>query len=229
MPTTTGTIRLQVVPSAPLAPGEEVELKGTVESFFEALRLGLLSGSGGNVHGIQQLDGGAIDARLEVHSVEAGAWLVLHGMLEYFAQMVAPLGSVLLTEERSGLMLPMTTGPRPICTAPLPFAVDISLRNDAAPPLVATVTLDRALSDEEKDRLERELRVWIALVHGGYPAADHPPGNSAMGPLSIRFDDSRTLVLDSDAFFAGEECFEPLKALLVQWGKWVPVVSLEIE
>ena len=95
--------------------------------------------------------------------------------------------------------------------------------------VVVEVVFADDLGDEDKDRLDRELRVWVTLVHGGYPRSGDPPGSSAIGPLSIRYDDAQTLRLSADAFLAGDECFASLQALLLHWHETTPVLSLETE
>jgi hypothetical protein len=50
-----------------------------------------------------------------------------------------------------------------------------------------------------------------------------------MGPITVRYDDPRTLRLHAEVFLAGGGCFESLKALVVHWSTEIPVVSLETE
>ena len=87
----------------------------------------------------------------------------------------------------------------------------------------------RVIADNEKERLERELRIWAGLVKGGYPEDGDPPGSSTMGPVEARYDDPQTLRLHSEALLAGDACFESLKALVVRWASAIPVVRLRIE
>jgi hypothetical protein len=88
------------------------------------------------------------------------------------------------------------------------------------------VVFGRALTDEEKDRFDQELRIWAALVHGGYPEPGELPGSSTIGPLEVRFDDARTMRARAEAILAGDACLEPLRALVVGWSASVPVVRL---
>lgn len=254
-PVINGTVHLQVTPQTALAEDDAAELRTIVEQFHEALRLHVLPGTLGSVHSFEQSTDGAVTARFDVSDVEPYAFRVLKGMLGYFSFMVAPLGLVAAwietpsrpitvdlhapttkldaeddhPAEPSGPNLLTTDAPLPVAGSDLPFTVDLSLRSGAAPPLVVEVVFADELDDEDKDRLERELRVWVALVHGGYPRPGDPPGSSAIGPLTIRYDDAQTLRLSADAFFAGDECFASLQALLLHWHETTPVLSLETE
>ncbi len=230
--TITGTIRLYVVPCEPLGSEQADELHAVVGSFLEALRLRMLPGMLGTIHDITRGDDGKVDARFEVVELELGALRVLHGMLAYFSVMVAPLGTMMAWCGPAGSTpnLLDTHAPLPVLRGELPFEVNVMFgAGGAAPPLVVEVVFGRPLTDDEKDRFDREIRVWTALVHGGYPEPNELPGGSAIGPLTVRYDDSQTLRLSAEAFLAGDECFEALKALVVYWSVTVPVVSLETE
>jgi len=233
VPTIGGTVRLRAVPQAPLDPAEAQQLRIVVEQFLEALRLRALPGTLRDVHAFEQAADGSIEACFDVLDVELGVFRVLYGLLSHFSLIVAPLRSV--TAQRESPVLPAlgellgTDAPLPKLHAQPPFPVRISIRPGAAPPLVVEVVFGKALSDEEKDRLDREIRVWAALVQGGYPRPGDPPGSSALGPFTVRHDDAETLHLSAEAFFAGEECFESLAALLLHWSASIPVVSLETE
>lgn len=250
-----GTVHLLVAPQDALVEDDAAELRTIVEQFHEALRLYALPGTLGTVHALEQNADGAVTARFDVSDVEPYVFGVLQGMLSYFSFMVAPLSSTAawietpskpvtvdlhapttkLDEkqappaEPSGPNLLTIDAPLPVPGSDLPFSVDLSLRPGAAPPLVVEVVFADELGDEDKDRLDRELRVWVALVHGGYPRPGDPPGSSAIGPLSIRYDDAQTLRLSADAFLAGDECFASLQALLLHWHETTPVLSLETE
>ena len=255
-PTLSGTIRLYVKPQDPLGPSEAAELRGVVEQFFEALRLRALPGTMGTVHTLDQKPDGAVGACFDVIEVERGAFRVLHGMLEGFSYMIAPLGGTLAwreppsdegTVDLLAVTAPLvpsdaspeppplaenlltTPAPLPVLGARVPFEVSFSFQGGAAPPLAIEVVFANPLTDDDKDRLDREIRVWAALVQGGYPLPGDPPGASAMGPFTVRFDDPQTLRLSAESFLAGDECFESLKALLLRWNATTPVVSLETE
>lgn len=251
-----GTIRLYVKPANPLGPDEAAELRAVVEQFFEALRLRALPGTMGTVHALDQKPEGALDARFDVIEVERGAFRVLHGMLEGFSCMVAPLGGALAwreppsdegTVDLLAATAPLvssaaspepppladnlltTDAPLPVLGPRVPFEVSFSFQGGAAPPLAIEVAFASPLTDDDKDRLDREIRVWAALVQGGYPLPGDPPGASALGPFTVRFDDAQTLRLSAESFLAGDECFESLRALLLQWNATTPVVSMETE
>jgi hypothetical protein len=255
-PTLSGTIRLYVKPAAPLGPDEAAELRAVVEHFFEALRVRALPGTMGTVHTLEQKPEGVLDARFDVIEVELGSFRVLHGMLEGFSCSVAPLGGAIAWREppsdegtvdllaaTAPLVSPdagheppphaenllTTNAPLPTLGARVPFEVSFSFQGGAAPPLAIEVVFANPLTDDDKDRLDREIRVWAALVQGGYPLPGDPPGASAMGPFTVRFDDPQTLRLSAESFLAGDECFDSLKALLLRWHTTTPVVSLETE
>src|SRR5690606_26231799 len=98
-PTISGTIRLHVTPSSPLGADEAAKLRAIVEHFFEALRLRALPGTMGTVHALDQKPPGALDARFDVLEVELGSFRVLHGMLEGFSLLVAPLRTAIAWRE----------------------------------------------------------------------------------------------------------------------------------
>lgn len=250
-----GTVHLHVAPQAVLTKDDAVELRTIVEQFHGALRLHALPGTLGTVHALDQNANGALTARFEVSDVEPCSFRVLNGMLSYFSFMAAPLGPTAAWIESpskpvtidlhapttrldaeevpsagpSGPNLLTTDAPLPAVRSDLPFSVELSPRPGAAPPLVVEVVFAEELGEEDKDRLDRDLRVWAALVQGGYPRPGDPPGTSAMGPFTIRYDDPQTLRLSADAFLAGDECFASLQALLLHWHETTPVLSLEIE
>ena len=254
--TLSGTIHLYVKPTNHLGPDEAAELRAVVEHFFEALRLRALPGTMGTVHALDQKPDGALSARFDVIEIERGAFRVLHGMLEGFSCIVAPLGGALAwreppsnegTVDLLATTVPLvssdaspeppplaedlltTDAPLPLLGARVPFEVSFSFQGGAAPPLAIEVVFANAVTDDDKDRLDREIRVWAALVQGGYPLPGDPPGASAMGPFTVRFDDAQTLRLSAESFLAGDECFVSLKALLLQWNATTPVVSLGTE
>lgn len=230
-PTVRGTVRLYVAPVNALDDESARALLEVVENFVEALRLSMFRGKLVRIHGVSQADDGAVEARFDVLDVEPGAFRVLLGMLSHFSMIVAPLGAMTAWQEPQGSSPNLLTAhaPMPALPARVPFSVNLSTRGGAAPPLVVEVVLGKALSPDDKNRLARELLVWTAVVNGGYPGGNDPPGTSAIGPLSVRFDDAQTLRLSADAFMAGPECFVALQALLLGWSNTIPVNSLETE
>lgn len=230
-PTITGTIRLHVEVANPLESNEATELRSKIENFFESIRLSMFKGRLLTVHNVDQAKDGSLAARFDVEELEAGAFRVLLGMLSYYSMIVAPLSAMtarLESDEHASNLL-SESAPIPALEAEPPFEVEISLRNGVAPPLVVEVEFGQALSDQDKDRLADDIMVWTAVVHGGYPIDDQGPGNSAIGPLTVRYDDRHTLHLSADAFMAHEECFAPLQALLLHWNTDIPVLRLETE
>jgi hypothetical protein len=228
----TGTIRVYVAPCEPLVTEHADELHAVIESFLAALRLSMFPGKLGHVHDVARGEDGKADARFDVVELELGAFRVLRGMLAYFSLMVAPLGTMMAWCEPVGSTpnLLDTEAPLPVHRGPLPFHASFTVGGGgAAPPLAVEVVFARALTNEEKDQLDMEIRVWAALVQGGYPEADDEPGGSAMGPISVRYDDPLTLRLHAEALLASDACFEPLEALVVHWSATLPVVSLETE
>jgi hypothetical protein len=229
-PTTSGTVRFYLVPCEPLDTERADALHAVVERFVEALQLRMFPGTLGAVHAIGRGDDGKVDARFDVVELELGAFRVLRGMLVCFSVMVAPLGTMMAWREPAGSTpnLLDTDAPLPVLRGPVPFDATFDLCGGAMPPLVVEVAFGRALTDDEKDRLDHEIRVWPALVEGGYPEAGVLPDGSPIGRLTVRYDDPQTLRLSAEAFLAGDECFEPLKALVVGWSATIPVVSLAI-
>lgn len=228
----TGTLRVHVVPCEPLDDGQANELHTTIQRFLDAQRLRMFPGKLGTVHRVERRQDGTVDACFDVTELELGALRVLHGMLSYFSVMVAPLGTVMAWLEPVGSTpnLLDSDAPFPVHRLRLPFdATFTTSGNGAAPPLVVEIVFARALTDEEKDRLDREIRVWTVLVNGGYPQAGDLPGSSAIGPLTVRYDDPQTLRLSAEALLAGDACFESLKALVASWSDTIPVVSLVTE
>lgn len=255
-PTISGPIHLHVTPKSSLGADDAAALRAVVDHFLEAVRVHALPGTLGVIHKITQTAEGVLNACFDVLAAEPGSFRVLHGMLEGFSLLVAPLrgavawrephateGTVDLLAATAPLPSPVVrpeppphvenlltaAEPLPVLGAPVPFDVTLSFRAGAAPPLAIDVVFADPLADDDKDRIDHEIRVWAALVQGGYPRPGDPPGASAMGPFTVRFDDPQTLRLSSDAFLAGDECFESLKALLLHWHATTPVVSLETE
>ena len=228
----TGTLRVYVAPSRALEPDQADELHAVLGCFLEALRLRMFPGTLATVHGLARGDDGKVDARFDVVELDLGALRVLHGMLSYVSVMVAPLGTMMVWCEPVGSTPNLfdVDAPLPKHRHRLPFEAALAVGGaGASPPLSVEVTFGRALTDDEKDRFERELRVWVALVHGGYPEDGDPQGSSAMGPVTVRYDGSDTLRLHAEAFLAGDACFEPLMALVAGWASTIPVVRLETE
>ena len=229
-PAITGTLRVYVVPCEPLDHDQADELHATLEQFLAALRLRMFPGTLAVVHGITRGDDGKADARFDVVELELGALRVLYGMLSYFSVMVAPLGTMMAWLEPVGSTpnLLDVTESVPMHRHRLPFDATFTIDDaGAAPPLSVDVVFGGPLTDDEKKRLDQEIRVWVALVHGGYPEDGDPPGSSAMGPITVRFDDPQTLRLHAEAFLGSTLCFEPLEALVVRWSATMPVISLE--
>lgn len=228
----TGTLRVHAAPSRPLDPGQADELHAALGSFLEALRLRMFPGALATIHGIARGDDGRLDARFDVVELELGALRVLHGMLSYVSVMTAPLATMMAWCEPVGSTPNLfdVDAPLPEHRQRLPFAASFEVGGaGAAPPLSIEVVFARALGDDEKDRFAREILVWVALVHGGYPEAGDPPGSSAMGPVTVRYDDPQTLRLHAEAFLAGDACFVSLAALVMGWASTIPVLSLETE
>jgi hypothetical protein len=224
-----GTIRVYVVPCEPLEDDQAGDLYMVVERFLDALRLGVFPGTLERVHSITREDDGKVDARFDVAELELGALRVLYGTLTYFSIMVAPLGTVMAWTEPVGSTPNLFDfdAPLPVHRGGLPFDTRLEISEaDAAPPLVVEVVFGRALTAEEKDRFDWEIQVWASLVQGGYPEPGDLPGSSAIGPLTVRYDDPQTLRLSAEALLAGEACLEPLKALVAEWAASVPVVSV---
>lgn len=229
-PSISGRIHLYVVPREPLELDQAAELHAVLETFLEALRLRMLPGKLVGVHALDRGEDGRIDACLDVEALDLGALRVLCGMLTYFAEMVAPLGTMMAwsASMASAPNLLGTDAPVPEVRDQRPFETTFTRSGrGAAPALVVEVVFGRALTDGEKDRLDTEIRVWAALVQGGYPAPGDLPGSSAIGPLTVRFDDPQTLRLHAEALLAGDTCFEPLAALVTEWSRSLPVVRLE--
>lgn len=227
-----GTVRVYVAPSKALDADQADELHATLDRFLEALRLRMFEGTLTTIHEVARGDDGKADIRFDVVSLELGALRVLHGMLSYFSVMVAPLGTTIAWCE------PVGTTPNlfdvdaawPTFGHPLPYHATFFVDGPgAAPGLVVEVVFGRALTDMEKDQLDHEIRVWASLVNGGYPEDDDPPGSSAIGPLTVRYDDPETLRLHAEGFLGSLSCFESLKALVACWASTIPVVSLETE
>lgn len=231
-PTITGTVRVYAAPTRALDPDQADELHAVLGCFLEALRLRMFPGTLATVHGIARGDDGKADARFDVVELELGALRVLYGMLSYFSVMVAPLGTVMAWCEPVGSTPNLfdVDAPVPKHRDGLPFEGSFTVGGaGACPPLSVEVVFGRVLGDEEKDRFDREIRVWVALVHGGYSEDGDPPGSSAMGPVTVRYDDPQTLRLHADAFMAGDASFESLKGLVAGWASTIPVVSVELE
>jgi hypothetical protein len=230
--TITGTVRLHVVPCELLDADQTYELHMVRERFLAALRLRMFPGVLRVAHGITHRPDGKVDAGFDVVELELGAMRVLHGMLSYYSVMVAPLGTTMAWLEPVGSTpnLLETDAPLPRHRGRLPFDATLTATGSgAAPPLVIEVVFGRALTDDEKERLDQEIHAWAALVAGGYPEAGDLPGSSTIAPLLVRYDDPWTLRAGTEALLAGEACLEPLKALVVRWSTTIPVVSLEIE
>jgi hypothetical protein len=171
-------------------------------------------------------------AKFDATDLDRGHFRVLHGMFKYFELMVAPLGQAIAwrTPQTSGANLLSGTAPLPAFATRLPFRVDISpLGAGVAPPLSVSIEFGKGILEEDREPLQQELAVWVALVHGGYAPVDEGAGHSAIGPLVTRFDDPYTLVLVADAWHATMECFDPIKNLVAQWHARFPVVALEVE
>lgn len=228
----TGTVHVHVVACEPLDSERVEELHAVLEHFVDALRLRMFPGVLRAFHGITHRSDSKVDAAFDVVELEIGALRVLHGMLTYFSVMVAPLARTMAWLDPVGSTpnLLDTDAPPPIYRGPLPFNANFTIASSgAAPPLAVEIVFGHALADEHKNRFDRGLRVWAALVQGGYPEHDDLPGTSTMGPLTIRYDDPWTLRATTEGFMAGDACFEPLKALVAGWAPSIPVVSLETE
>lgn len=227
-----GTVRVYAAPGEPLEDDQAGELSMVIERFLDALRLGMFAGTLERVHFVTRGDDGKVDARFDVVELELGALRVLYGMLTYFSIMVAPLGTVMAWTEPVGSTPNLFDfdAPLPVHRGALPFPTRLELNEaGAAPPLVVDVVFGRALTAEEKGRFDWEIQVWASLVQGGYPEPGDLPGSSAIGPLTVRYDDPQTLRLSAEALLAGEACLEPLKALVAEWAASLPVLSLETE
>lgn len=231
-PAITGMVRVYVAPSRPLDTGHADLLHAIIGSFLDALRLRMLPGTLLEAHSVVRGDDGKADARLAVANLDLGSLRVLYGMLSHFSVMVAPLGTMIAWCEPPGSTpnLLDVDAPLPGYSTRLPFHATLSIDYPgAAPRLAVEVGFGRALTDEEQNRLGHELRVWVALVHGGYPKDGGPPGSSAMGPIAVRFDAPNTLRFHADAFLASVASFESLKALVVHWSSKIPVMGLDAE
>jgi hypothetical protein len=223
----TGTIHVYVVPCEPLDDDQADELHAVIERFLDALRLRMFPGTLRVVHGVDRGDDGKAHARFDVVELDLGALRVLHGMLNWFAMMVAPLGTMMAWCEPVGTTPNLfdLDVPLPVHHGPLPFAVTSTLGSTTATPsLTVEVRFAHALTPEDQHRLGHELRVWAALVHGGYPEPGELPGSSTIALLSIRFDDRHTLRLHADAILASDACLEPLKALVAGWSATIPAI-----
>jgi hypothetical protein len=228
----TGTIHVYVVPCEPLDGDQADELHAVLARFLGALRLRMFSGTLRVVHGVDRGDDGKAHARFDVVELDLGALRVLHGMLSWFAMMVAPLGTMMAWCEPVGTTPNLfdLDVPLPRHHGPLPFAASFTFGSTgAAPPLVVEVVFGRVLTEEDKERFDREIRLWAALVHGGYPEPGELPGSSTIGPIEVRFGDARTMRVHAEAILAGDACLEPLRALVVGWSASIPVVSLDTE
>lgn len=231
-PAITGTVRVYVAPCRPLDPDQADALHEVLERFLDALRLRMFPGTLSRLHGITRGDDGKADARFDVVDLDLGAFRVLHGMLSYASVMVAPLGTIMAWCEPVGTTpnLLDARAPLPMYRGLLPFDATFTVgAAGASPPLMVEVVFGRALTEEEQDRLDDEIRVWVALVHGGYPEDGDPTGSSAMGPITVHYDDPGILQLHAEVFLASDSSFESLKALVVHWSTEMPVVSLETE
>lgn len=225
----TGTINVYVVPCEPLERDQADELYAVLERFLASLRLQMFSGTLRCVHGIARGDDGKVHARFDVTELDLGALRVLHGMLSWFAMMVAPLGTMMAWCEPVGSTPNLfdLDVPLPVHRGPLPFAMISTFgRTSATPSLTVEVRFARALTTNEQHRFTEELQAWAALVFGGYPEPGELPGSSTIAPVSIRLDAPHTLRLYTDAILAGDACLEPLRALVARWSTSVPVACL---
>ena len=222
----TGTINVYVVPCEPLERDEADELHAIIERFLGAVCLHMFSGTLRCVHAISRGDDGKAHARFDVTELDLGAFRVLHGMLSWFAMMVAPLGTIMAWCEPVGSTPNLfdLDVPLPVHWDPPPFATSVRVTTDSS--LTVEVRFARALTTLEQHRFTEELHGWAALVHGGYPEPGELPGSSTISPISIRLDDPNTLRLHADAILAGDACLEPLRALVACWSTSVPVVHL---
>lgn len=228
----TGTIHVYVVPCEPLDCDHANELHAVIAHFLDALRLGMFPGKLRVAHDTVRGDDGKAHARFDVAELDLGALRVLHGMLNWFAMMVAPLGTMMAWCEPVGSTPNLfdLDVPLPVCRGPLPFAATSKLScNTATPSLTVEVCFARALTTDEQHRFDQDLRIWAALVHGGYPEPGELPGSSTIAPISVRFDAPHTLRLHSDAILAGDACLEPLRALVVGWSATALVTRLQSE
>lgn len=222
----TGTIHVYVVPCEPLERDQADGLHAVLERFLEAVRLRMFSGTLRCVHGISRGDDGKAHARFDVTELDLGALRVLHGMLNWFAMMVAPLGTIMAWCEPVGSTPNLfdLDAPLPVHHGALPFAAT-STFDSTTTSLTVEVVFGRALTSAERHRFDRDLRIWAALVHGGYPEPGELPGSSTIAPISVCFDSAHTLRLYTDAILAGDACLEPLRTLVVGWTAHVPVSS----
>jgi hypothetical protein len=230
----TGTIHVYVVPCEPLDRDHADELHAVIDRFLAALRLGMFPGTLRLVHDTMRGDDGKAHTRFDVMELDLGALRVLHGMLNWFAMMVAPLGTLMAWCEPVGSTPNLFDFDVPLPThrGPLPFATTSmfsSTSTSATPSLRAEVRFARVLTIDEQHRFTQELHLWAALVHGGYPELGELPGSSTIAPISVRFDQSHTLRLHTDAILAGDACLEPLRALVARWSAIIPVVHLQSE
>lgn len=225
----TGTIHVYVVPCEPLDRDHADELHAVIDRFLAALRLGMFPGTLRLVHDTTRGDDGKAHARFDVMELDLGALRVLHGMLNWFAMMVAPLGTLMAWCEPVGSTPNLfdLDVPLPVRRCPLPFAATSTFSSTTATPsLTVAVRFARALTTDEQYRFTQELHLWAALVHGGYPEPGELPGSSTIAPLRVCFDAGHTLRLHTDAILAGDACLEPLRALVARWSVTVPVASL---
>lgn len=225
----TGTLHVYVVPVEPLEHDHADALHAVIERFLAALRLRMFPGTLGVVHGIGRGSDGKAHARFDVIELDLGALRVLHGMLSWFAMMVAPLGTVMAWSEPVGSTPNLfdVDVPLPVHRGRLPFPAILALRSTGGTPrLEVELVFGRSLTTSERDRLDRELRTWAALVHGGYPEPGELPGSSTITPITVAFPEPHTLRLHAEAVLAGDACLEPLRALCVRWSASVPVVCI---
>lgn len=169
--TISGNIALSVGLKDPLEAEHAKELRAIVDDFLAGVRMSLLGGSLLEGHEISQSKEGAIEARFGVKDVDRGAFRVLLGLFKFFEEVFVPLGEM-QAHVRGGDTqhnLMTESDPLPTVSQELPFEVDLSIREEIAPPLVVEVEFGRKLTDAEMDRLEEEMMVWAALVQGGYP------------------------------------------------------------
>lgn len=227
----TGTLELHVTPEASLPDASATALRTAIEAFLRAVEIGLFGPVElGTRSGLASGTDGSLTLRVEVQDLPVGALRVLGGMLACVTTKVsAPMRAAarVLADPRADDLLGVTAT-WPAGPAALPFSFGVHVPATVAPPLAVSIDFAAPLDAAFVDRLESDLRVWEALVCGGYPPADGPPGASFIAPLQVRLDSPSTLRAATEGVHADDACFDALAHLLMRVHAVHRIVAVEI-
>ncbi len=202
-----------------------------LDHFINAFSLGmfspavLVSRSAADVR-----EGGCQQIRIiDASNVELCVFGVLSGMLRYFDQIIAPLAYY--KGEQQGCAMNILAGrEKPMSMlVNLPFKYKVMLPKGSAPEFLVSVEFATPIPENERATYISEIRVWNALLQGGFAFNEDPIGVSGVGGSSTVFLGPYILHHHLDAWRASEASLAPLFNLMIRWHQRVGVAKVEVE